>query len=209
MVDDFPAVRQLRQRGELLPKLARGEEMIQSFRLTEPNAGSDSMSIDTRIKKDGDKYVVNGQKIWILRFDTSNHLLLMTRRTPRMEVDKRTKGTSMFLVNLDEAFDQGGLTIEQMDKTASNFVHSYEMWFEELRVPEDHLIGEEDEGIYQMLDGLNEERLVNVAECIGLGEVALKSGVGYASEREVFGRPSGRTRASNTYWRRLMPESRP
>jgi acyl-CoA dehydrogenase len=180
---------------ELLPKLARGEEVIQSFGLTEPNAGSDSTSIETYAERDGDEYVINGQKIWISRVDASDYILLMARTTPRSAVDKRTKGISMFLVDLEAAFDQDGLTIEQIDKTASNSVHSYEMWFEDLRVSEERLVGEEGEGFYQMLDGLNEERLVIAAECIGLGEAALEAGADYAREREVFDRPIGKNQA--------------
>ncbi|SEO20853.1 acyl-CoA dehydrogenase [Halorientalis persicus] len=182
-------------REELLPKLASGEEVIQSFGLTEPNAGSDSTSIATRAERDGDEYVVNGQKIWISRVDASDYILLMARTTPKGEVEKRTRGISMFLIDLEEAFDRGGLTIERIDKTASNFVHSYEMWFEDLRLPADRLVGEADEGFYQMLDGLNEERLVIAAECVGLGEAALEAGVDYAAEREVFGRSIGKNQA--------------
>jgi len=179
----------------VLPEIARGEAAIQSFGLTEPNAGSDSTSMETRAERDGDEYVVNGQKVWISRVDASDYILLMARTTPKAEVDKRTKGISMFLVDLEDAFDAGTLTVEQIDKTASNFVHSYEMWFEDLRVPADRLVGEEGEGFYQMLDGLNEERLVIAAECIGLGEAALEAGADYAAEREVFGRPIGKNQA--------------
>ena len=182
-------------KAELLPKVARGETSIQAFGLTEPNAGSDSTSIETRAEKDGDEYVVNGQKIWISRVDASDYMVLMVRTTPREDVEKRTRGMSMLLVDLEDAYEQGGLEIEQIDKTASNFVHSYEMWFEDLRVPEENLIGEEGQGFYQMLDGLNEERLVIAAECVGLGEAALDAGASYASEREVFGRPIGKNQS--------------
>lgn len=180
---------------ELLPKVASGEMSIQAFGLTEPNAGSDSTSIDTRADRDGDEYVINGQKIWISRVDVSDYLVLIARTTPKSEVEKRTKGLTMFLVPLEEAYKQNGLQIEQIDKTASGPVHSHELFFEDLRVHEENVIGEEGEGFYQMLDGLNEERLAIAAECIGLGEAAVEAGVDYANEREVFGSAIGTNQA--------------
>lgn len=182
-------------KSELLPQVANGEISIQAFGLTEPNAGSDSTSIETRAERREDGYVINGQKIWISRVDASDYLVLMARTTPREEVEKRTKGMTMFLVDLEEAYDQGSLQIEQIDKTASNFVHSYEMWFEDLHLPESAVIGEEGDGFYQMLEGLNEERLVIAAECVGLGEAAIEAGVDYANQREVFGRQIGKNQA--------------
>lgn len=182
-------------KAELLPAVARGEKSIQAFGLTEPNAGSESTAIETTAERDGDEFVINGQKIWISRVDASDYIVLMARTTPKEAVDKQTQGMTMFLVELDDAFDQGALQIEQIDKTASNFVHSFEMWFEDLRVSADAVIGEEDEGFYQMLDGLNEERLVIAAECVGLGEAALEAGASYAAEREVFGTPIGKNQA--------------
>jgi len=182
-------------KADLLPEVASGETSVQAFGLTEPNAGSESTAIETRAERDGDEYVVDGQKIWTSRVDVSDYLVLMARTTPEAEVEKRTRGITMFLVDLEDAFDQGALEIEQIDKTASNFVHSFELWFDGLRVPETAVVGEEGEGFYQMLDGLNEERLVIAAECIGLGEAALEAGVDYAKGREVFGRPVGANQA--------------
>lgn len=182
-------------KDDLLPRVATGETSIQAFGLTEPNAGSDSTSIETRAVREGDEYVINGQKIWISRVDQSDYLVLMARTTPKSEVEKRTQGLTMFLVPLEEAYDQGGLEIEQIDKTASNFVHSYELFFEDLHLPAKNVIGEEGDGFYQMLDGLNEERLAIAAECIGLGEAAIEAGVSYANEREVFGAPIGSNQA--------------
>lgn len=178
-------------KADLLPAVARGEKSIQAFGLTEPNAGSESTSIETTAERDGDEFVINGQKIWISRVDASDYIVLMARTTPKEEAEKPTRGMTMFLVELEEAFDQGALQIEQIDKTASNFVHSFEMWFEDLRVSADAIIGEEGDGFYQMLDGLNEERLVIAAEAVGLGEAALEAGANYAAEREVFGSPIG------------------
>ena len=176
---------------ELLPKVARGEKAIQSFGLTEPNAGSNSTAIETAAEKDGDSYVINGQKIWISRVDESDYLLLMARTTPLEEVEKRTRGISMFLVDIEDAYAQDALEIQQIPKTVSGFVHSFEMWFSDLRVPADRLIGEEGNGFYQVLDGLNEERLVIAAECVGLGIAALERAISYANEREVFDAPIG------------------
>jgi acyl-CoA dehydrogenase len=182
-------------KADLLPAVAEGETSIQSFGLTEPNAGSDSTSIETRAERDGDEYVVNGQKIWTSRVDESDYLVLIARTTPKAEVEKRTRGISMFLVELEDAYSQGALEIEEIPKSVSGFVHSFELWFDDLRVPESQLIGEEGEGFYQVLDGLNEERLVIAAECIGLGELAIERGVEYANEREVFGAPIGSNQA--------------
>jgi acyl-CoA dehydrogenase len=182
-------------KADLLPKVARGEVSIQAFGLTEPNAGSDSTAMETRAEKAGDEYVIDGQKIWISRVDVSDYIVLMARTTPREDVDERTRGITMFLVDLEDAYDQGGLQIERIDKTASNSVHSYEMWFEDLRVPAGEVVGEAGDGFYQMLDGLNEERLVIAAECVGLGEAAIEAGVEYANQREVFGRAIGKNQA--------------
>ena len=180
---------------ELLPKVADGEVAIQSFALTEPNAGSDSTSIETFAESEGDEYVIDGQKIWISRVDQTDYLVVMARTTPKSEVEKRTRGISMFLVDKEDALDQDALQMREIPKTASEFVHSFELWFEGLRVPEENLIGEEGRGFYQVLDGLNEERLVIAAECIGLGELAVERGATYASEREVFGQPIGANQA--------------
>ncbi len=182
-------------KSELLPAVARGETSIQAFGLTEPNAGSESTAIETTAERDGDEYVINGQKIWISRVDQSDYLVLMARTTPLSAVDKRTQGISMFLVDIEEALDDGSMELEQIEKAASGFVHSFEMWLQDLRVDADRLVGEEGEGFYQMLDGLNEERLVIAAECVGLGELAVEAGVEYASEREVFDRPIGQNQS--------------
>jgi acyl-CoA dehydrogenase len=184
-----------RMKSELLPRVADGSVSIQAFGLTEPNAGSDSTAIETRAECDGGEYVITGQKIWTSRVDVSDYLVLMARTTPRADVDKRTRGITMFLVDLEDARDQGALELDRIEKCASRFVHSYEVWLDGLRVPEESVIGEVGNGFYQMLDGLNEERLVIAAECIGLGEAALERGVAYANEREVFDRPVGKNQS--------------
>lgn len=180
---------------DLLPKLADGEASIQSLGLTEPNAGSDSTSIETFAERDGDEYVLDGQKIWISRVDHTDYLVLMARTTPKSDVEKRTEGISMFLLDLDEVRDDDGFEMAKIPKTAARCVHSYELWFEGVRVPAKSLIGEEGDGFYQLLDGLNEERVVIAAECVGLGEAAVAAGTDYADEREVFDRKIGKNQA--------------
>lgn len=179
----------------LLPAVAEGDVAIQSLGLTEPNAGSDSTSIETVAEKQGEEYAIDGQKIWISRVDASDYLLVVARTTPKSAAEKRTKGMSMFLVDIDEAVDAGTLTMRSIPKTASNAVHAYELWFDDLRVPAANLVGERGNGFYQLLDGLNEERLVIAAECLGLGELAIRKGVDYANERVVFDRPIGKNQA--------------
>ena len=182
-------------KAELLPKVAAGEVSVQSFGLTEPNAGSESTAIETTATRDGDEYVVDGQKIWTSRVDVSDYLLLVARTTPTAEVEKDTRGLSLLLVDLDDAVEQDALRMESIPKTAGEFVHSFELWFDGLRVPAGNLVGTEGEGFYHLLDGLNEERLVVAAECVGLGELAVERGAAYAKEREVFGRPIGANQA--------------
>lgn len=182
-------------KSELLPKIAAGETAIQSLGLTEPNAGSDSTSIETVAEREGDEYVVNGQKIWISRVDHTDYLILMARTTPKTEVEKTTDGISMFLLDVNRVRGSDSFEMKSISKTAARCVHSYELWLEDLRIPEDNLIGEEGDGFYQLLDGLNEERLVIAAECIGLGRSALVTGAEYADEREVFGRKIGKNQA--------------
>ena len=182
-------------KASVLPGVARGETAIQAFGLTEPNAGSNSTAIETVAERDGDDYVVNGQKIWTSRVDETDYLVLMARTTPLSAVDKRTRGISMFLVDVDRAVDAGSLELQPIPKSASRAVHAFELWFDDLRVPADHLVGEEGAGFSQVLDGLNEERLVIAAECLGLGELAIDRAVDYANEREVFGRVIGTNQA--------------
>jgi acyl-CoA dehydrogenase len=182
-------------KSDLLPAVARGETSIQAFGLTEPNAGSESTAIETTAERVDGGYRIDGQKIWTSRVDRSDYLLLVARTTPLSAVEKPTRGISMFLVDIEAALDAGTMELERIEKTASEFVHSYEVWLENLRVDADRLVGEEGEGFYQMLDGLNEERLVIAAECVGLGELAVERGVEYANDREVFGNPIGKNQA--------------
>jgi len=178
----------------LLPGVASGEVALQTFALTEPGAGSESTAIETRAERDRDVYRITGEKHWISRIDASDFMVLVARTTSRDEVERKTDGITLFLVDLSEALD-GGMAIEEIEKTASNVVHSYRVEFDGLEVPASNVIGEVGKGFHHVLDGLNEERLVIAAECIGLGERAVERGVDYASEREVFGRPIGRNQA--------------
>lgn len=175
----------------LLPSIADGSTSIQAFGLTEAGPGSDSTSIETSAILDGEEYVIEGQKRWTSRLDVSDFMLLMTRTTPKADVEKRTRGISMFLVEVEPAIESGAIELTPMSKSASRAVHSYELDIEGLRIPADQLVGEKGQGFYQVLDGLNEERLVIAAECVGLGELAVDRGVSYAREREVFDGPIG------------------
>jgi acyl-CoA dehydrogenase len=179
----------------LLPEIASGETSIQAFCLTEPNTGSDSTSMSTRAEPDGDGWIINGQKIWTSRLDVADYAVVLARTTPKSEVEKRTRGVSMFLVDVEAAVADGGLDYEKIPQSGSDFVNSFQVYFDDLRVSGDHLIGQQGNGFYQVLDGLNEERLVIAAECLGLGRLAVERGVEYANEREVFDRPIGKNQA--------------
>ncbi|WP_425493643.1 acyl-CoA dehydrogenase family protein [Natronocalculus amylovorans] len=176
---------------DLLPRVASGDAWIQCFSLTEPKAGSDSTAMTTEAVRDGDEYVVNGEKLWTSRIDVSDYLVLAARTTPREDVEKKTQGVSLFLVDIEAGRENGSIELEEIDKTVSGVVHSFRVTYDDLRIPASNLIGEEGRGFYHVLDGLNEERLVIAAECVGLGELAIEKGVEYANEREVFGRKIG------------------
>jgi len=163
------------RRETLLPKIAAGEVSIQAFGLTEPTAGSNAPDMETFAERDGDEYVITGEKLWISRVDVSDYMLLVARTTPRSAVEKRTRGISMFLVDLERARASGRLSKDPIDKSASTFVNSYHLTLDELRVPADNRIGDEGDGFYQVLDGLNEERLVIAAELIGMAELAIRT----------------------------------
>ncbi|MFC6905661.1 acyl-CoA dehydrogenase family protein [Halalkalicoccus tibetensis] len=180
---------------ELLPRVASGDAWIQCFSLTEPKAGSESTAIETRARREGEEYVIDGEKLWTSRIDVSDYAVVAARTTPKSDVERKTEGISLFLVDLERAFDAGSIHLEEIEKTASNVVSSFRVRYDGLRVPADALIGEEDRGFYHVLDGLNEERLVITAECTGLGELAIERGAAYAGEREVFGRFIGSNQA--------------
>jgi acyl-CoA dehydrogenase len=175
------------QKRQVLPRIASGELRLQAFAVTEPDAGSDTTRIKTRAERHADGFVVNGQKIWTSRAEHSDLMVLLARTTPLEEVERRTAGLSVFLVDMRER--GSSLQINPI-KTMIN--HSTtEVFFEDLRLPPDALIGEEGEGFRYILDGMNAERILIAAECIGDCRFFLDRAVSYASERVVFGRPIG------------------
>lgn len=180
---------------DLLPRVASGEAWIQCFSLTEPDAGSDSTAMTTRAVREGNEYVIDGEKLWTSRIDVSDYLVLAARTTAREDSAKKTEGISLFLVDIERGIEERSIHVEEIEKTASGVVRSFRVEYDDLRVPAECLIGEEGKGFYHVLDGLNEERLVIAAEAVGLGDLALEKGVAYANDREVFGRPIGKNQA--------------
>jgi acyl-CoA dehydrogenase len=174
------------QKGEYLPKIAKGEKRLQAFAVTEPEAGTDTTSIQTTATREGDHYVVNGRKIYISRVEQSDLMILLARTTPIEEVEKRSSGLSVFLVDLRAA---EGLTVKPRRVTMNNATS--ELGFDGLRVPAQNLIGEEGEGFRYIMDGMNAERILIAAECVGDGRWFVEKATQRAAEREVFGRPIG------------------
>jgi acyl-CoA dehydrogenase len=176
------------QKKKYLPALARGELRLQAFGVTEPTTGSDTTQMKTFARRVGDKYVVKGQKIWISRAEHSDLMLLVARTTPMGQVKKRSEGLSVLLVDLRDAKNHG-LTIRPI-RTMMNHATT-EIFFDDVEVPAENLVGEEGQGFRYLLDGLNAERILIAAECIGDGRWFLERACGYAKERVVFGRPIG------------------
>jgi alkylation response protein AidB-like acyl-CoA dehydrogenase len=177
------------QKRAYLPGIASGELRLQAFGVSEPTSGTDTLSLKTRAVRDGDTYVVNGQKIWTSRAEHSDLMLLLARTTPREDAEKRTEGLSIFLVDMREALGKG-LTIKPI-RTLMN--HSTtEVFFDDLRISAASLIGEEGKGFRYILSGMNAERILIGAECIGDAKWFIEKATGYANTREVFGRPIGR-----------------
>ena len=174
------------QKAEYLPRIASGELRLQAFGVTEPGSGTDTTSIKTFARRDGDSYVVSGQKIWTSRAEYSDLMLLLARTTPRSEVEKRTDGLSVFLIDMRSARD-AGMTIRPI-RTMMNHATT-EVFFDELRIPADSLIGEEGKGFRYILSGMNAERILIGAECIGDAKWFIEKAVNYGKERVVFGRP--------------------
>jgi acyl-CoA dehydrogenase len=176
------------QKQEFLPSIARGELRLQAFGVTEPTSGTDTLNLRTTAVRDGDAYVVNGQKIWTSRIEHSDLMLLLARTTPREKAQKRTEGLSVFLVDLREAKGKG-LTIRRI-RTMMNHATT-EVFFDDVRVPAENLIGQEGQGFRYILSGMNAERILIAAECIGDAKWFIAKASGYAKERKVFGRPIG------------------
>jgi len=177
------------QKQRYLPKIASGELRLQAFGVTEPTAGSDTTSIQTTATRSDNGYVVHGQKIWTSRALYSDLMLLLARTTPLDQVEKKTEGLSTFIVDMKAAVDDGKMTIRPI-KTMMNHA-STEIFFDGVSVPEDALVGEEGKGFRYILDGMNAERILIAAECIGDGRWFTEKATAYASERVVFGRPIG------------------
>jgi acyl-CoA dehydrogenase len=176
------------QKKKYLPAIASGKLRLQAFAVSEPTTGSDTTRIKTVARRNGGKYVVQGQKIWISRAEHSDLMLLVARTTPIEEVKKRTEGLSVLLVDLKQAATRG-LTIRPI-RTMMNHATT-EVFFDDVEVPAENLVGEEGQGFRYLLDGLNAERILIAAECIGDGRWFLERACRYANQRVVFGRPIG------------------
>jgi len=176
------------QKNHYLPKIASGELRLQSMAVTEPTTGTDTTQLKTTAVRKGDKYVVNGQKVWISRVQHSDLMILLARTTPLAEVKRKSEGMSIFLVDIKAATGNGMEVIP-----ISNMVNheTNELFFDNLEIPAENLIGEEGMGFRYILDGLNAERALIAAECIGDGYWFLDKVVEYTKERVVFGRPIG------------------
>ena len=176
------------QKEHYLPRIASGEWRLQSMGVTEPTTGTDTTKIKTTAVKKGDRYVVNGQKVWISRVQHSDWMILLARTTPLADVKKKSEGMSIFMVDLRQA-EQSGMTVRPIPNMVNH--ETNELFFENLEIPEENLIGEEGRGFKYILDGLNAERTLIAAECIGDGYWFLDRVTKYVNERIVFGRPIG------------------
>jgi alkylation response protein AidB-like acyl-CoA dehydrogenase len=177
------------QKQRYLPKIASGELRFQAFGVTEPGSGSDTTSLKTFAKREGDRYIVSGQKIWTSRAEHSDLMLLLARTTPRDQVQKRSDGLSVFILDMVAA-KQAGMTIRPI-RTMMNHATT-EVFFDSVPVPAENLVGEEGKGFRYILSGMNAERVLIAAECIGDAKWFIDKTVGYARERVVFERPIGR-----------------
>ncbi len=176
------------QKRQYLPKIASGELRLQAFGVTEPTSGTDTTSLRTFARRDGDAYVVNGQKIWTSRAEHSDLMLLLARTTPREEVARKTDGLSVFIVDMREVVGKS-LTIRPI-RTMMNHATT-EVFFDNMRIPAANLLGEEGKGFRYILSGMNAERVLIAAECVGDAKWFTRRSVEYAKERQVFGRAIG------------------
>ena len=176
------------QKAKYLPAIASGELRLQAFGVTEPTSGTDTTRLRTFARREGDRYIVNGQKIWISRAEHSDLMVLLVRTTPREDVAKSSDGMSVLIVDMRSTLNNG-LTIRPI-RTMLNHATT-ELFFDNLEVPVENLIGQEGKGFKYILDGMNAERILIAAECIGDGKFFIDRASNYAKEREVFGRPIG------------------
>jgi hypothetical protein len=177
------------QKQQYLPGVASGDLRLQAFGVTEPESGTDTTSLRTTARRDGDHYIVNGQKLWTSRAEHSDLMILLARTTTKEETAKKTEGLSVFIVDMREAAGRG-MTIRPI-RTMMNHATT-EIFFDDLAVPAANLIGEEGQGFRYILSGMNAERILIAAECIGDAQWFIDTATGYARERHVFGRPIGR-----------------
>jgi len=177
------------QKRKYLPKIASGELRLQSMSVTEPTAGTDTTKISTVAVKKGERYIVNGQKVWTSRVQHSELMILLARTTPLAEVKRKSDGMSIFIVDLREAVKRG-MTVKPIRNMVNH--ETNQLFFDNLEVPAENLIGEEGKGFRYILDGLNAERILISAECIGDGYWFIERATRYAKERVVFDRPIGR-----------------
>ena len=177
-----------KQKQDLLPRIARGEIRMQSMAVTEPSTGSDTTKLKTTAVLKGDRYVINGQKVWTSRLQHSDYMLLLARTTPLAEVKKKSEGLSVFLVDLREAVGKS-ITVRPIRNMVNH--ETNEIFIDNLEVPVENRIGEEGKGLKYILDGLNAERILIAAECIGDGYWFTDKASAYAKERIVFDRPIG------------------
>ncbi len=176
------------QKNDLLPKIAAGEISLQSMGVTEPTTGTDTTKIKTTAVRKGDRYVINGQKVWISRVRHSDYMILLARTTPLDQVKKKSEGMSIFLVDIKEAL-KTGMELRPIENMVNH--ETNELFFDNLEIPAENLIGEEGQGFKYILTGLKAERVLIAAECIGDGYWFTDTVTKYVSEREVFGRPIG------------------
>ena len=176
------------QKQRYLPKLATGELRLQSMGVTEPSTGTDTTKIKTTAVRRGDRYVINGQKVWISRVQHSDLMILLARTTPLADVKKKSEGMSIFLVDLREAIGKG-ITVRPIPNMVNH--ETNELFIDNLEIPAENLIGEEGKGFRHILDGLNAERALIAAECIGDGYWFIDKVTKYVGNRTVFGRPIG------------------
>jgi acyl-CoA dehydrogenase len=176
------------QKAQYLPQIATGKLRLQAFGVTEPTSGTDTLALKTTARRDGDDYIVNGQKIWTSRAEHSDLMLLLARTTPRDQVSSKTDGLSVFLVDMNAA-KGNGLTIRPIETMMNH--STTEVFFEDMRVPAANLIGEEGKGFRYILSGMNAERLLIAAECIGDAKWFIEKASNYARERVLFNRPIG------------------
>ncbi len=176
------------QKRIYLPRIATGALRLQAFGVTEPTSGTDTTSLRTFARREGDRYIVNGQKVWTSRAEHSDLMLLLARTTPREQAKSRTQGLSTFIVDMREAVGHG-MTIRPI-RTMMNH-NSTEIFFDNVIVPAKNLVGEEGRGFRYILDGMNAERLLIAAECIGDAKWFTRRSVAYAGDRRVFNRPIG------------------